>query len=180
MEEGVAARIEGIGNTCGQNDDTSSILDYVCTMGNFDLSCQAFTKAGLAGLLGGITALQEDAIITVYTPTNDAMEAAGYSAEYIENSMSASQLESLMNAHIIRGSVTVDQLVCDEHQITFLGVASIKIECPVTNIDGSTSKTVAGFFNNDSNTPTILPPTDIALCNGLVQPISQVIFVTTP
>jgi len=171
--------VEGNGNTCGQNDDTASILDYVCTMGNFDLLCQAFTKADLAGLLGGINVLPQDALITVYAPTNDAMEAAGFTAEYIEDEIDIAQLKMLMSAHILRERVTVGQLVCDEQQVTFLGVVDIKVKC-LTNSDGSISKTIAGFFNRGTNTPIILEPTDIPLCNGLIQPISNVIFVTPP
>jgi len=146
----------------------------------YDLACQAFIKAGLSELLGGIIVAAEDSIITVYVPTNDGMEAAGYTSSYIDYISGAHELETIMTSHIIRGSLTVDQLVCNEHITTILegAASSVKIGCPY---DGSiSSKTISGFYNDGSDTPTILAPFDIALCNGLVQPLSHVILVTEP
>merc|ERR1712238_286196 len=167
-----------IDNTCGE-DGATSLLDYLCQVENFGLACQAFTKAGQSDLLGGITVPAKDAQLTVFAPINDAMLAAGYTSDYIEQEMDVTQFAILMCAQILRGRYTVEELVCDEHYVTILGVASVKIEC-ITNADGSITKTEGGFYNHGPNPPEILPPKDVSLCNGLVQPISQVIFVTSP
>jgi len=141
-------------------------------MGNFSLLCEAFEKAGLSRLLGGIDVQVENEIITLYAPINTGMIAAGYTSESIA-SMSTSKLEDMLKFHITRGSVTAVQLVCGDHQSTLLGGASsINIECRETN--GFTSKIVTGFFNDETNTPTILSPNDIELCNGMVQPLDHV------
>merc|ERR1712238_458832 len=167
----------GADNTCGE-DGAISILGYICGPGNFDLTCQAFNKANQSDLLGGLTVPLKDAQLTVFSPTDAAMTAAGYTADYI-NSADVAQLINVMSAQILRGRFTEAELECDQHYVTILGVVWVKVECS-TNPDGSITKYVGGFYNDGTNAPEIMPPKDIALCNGLVQPIRHVIAANPP
>merc|ERR1712238_473289 len=167
----------GADSTCGE-DGAISILGYICGPGNFDLTCQAFNKANQSDLLGGLTVPLKDAQLTVFSPTDAAMTAAGYTADYI-NSADVAQLINVMSAQILRGRFTEAELECDQHYVTILGVVWVKVECS-TNPDGSITKYVGGFYNDGTNAPEIMPPKDIAPCNGLVQPIRHVIAANPP
>merc|ERR1712238_597177 len=98
----------GADNTCGE-DGAISILGYICGPGNFDLTCQAFNKANQSDLLGGLTVPLKDAQLTVFSPTDAAMTAAGYTADYI-NSADVAQLINVMSAQILRGRFTEAEL----------------------------------------------------------------------
>jgi len=164
-------------NTCGENSDTSSILDYICSLNNFSLFCSAVTKAGLATLLGGFDVQPSDDIITVYAVINKGMNSAGLTANAIENKMTADALKEILLTHIESGSILADSLACGDQQPTLLGgTYSTMIDCP-ESANGISTKTISGFFNTNNNRATILTPKDIPLCNGLIQPIDHLIKV---
>jgi len=166
-------------NTCGTNSDTSSILDYICSMNNFSLFCSAVNKAGLATLLGGFDVQASDSIITVYVVTNDGMNSAGLTENVIDNTITADKLKELLLTHMQSGSITADSLICDDQQPTLLGgTSSTMIHCP-ESANGVSTKTISGFFNTDNNRATILSPKDIELCNGLIQPLDHLIKVVS-
>jgi hypothetical protein len=145
-------------------------------MNNFRLFCSAINEAGLATLLGGFDVQAPADIITVYAVTNEGMTSAGLTANVIE-STSAETLKEILLTHMQSGSITADSLLCDDQQSTLLvGTYSTMIHCP-RSANGIGTKTVSGFFNTYDNMPTILSPKDIELCNGLIQPIDNLIMV---
>jgi len=177
----VKSRIDkGKQNTCGQNGAQLSILSYICWMGNFSLLCSAFQRTGLDELFEGIDNNYDtdndgiSDVITVYAPVNSGMEDVGLTQENIET-MDVNALRNILKTHITNGFISTQELICDSHQPTILGGASLtKIEC--IDIDGMLTKSMMGFFNIDATKrPIILSPTDIELCNGYVQPIDHVI-----
>lgn len=79
---------------------TQNIYEIVSAKAGYDLTIQAIDKAGLKALLTG------SASLTFFPPSDDAILAAGLDV----NSMSAAELKSMLEYHIINGSRSIDDL----------------------------------------------------------------------
>merc|ERR1712194_831840 len=176
-----SAAVTATTNSCGQMDAPESILDYICWMENFNTLCNAIQRAGLDTLLGGMSTAPDEGLITLFAPTNSGMEDAGLTEASIET-MDRTKLITILKNHMMVGEVMAEDLICDEKYDTLSPpgnpsnpstTSSVDIKC--IEIMGTKTKTVSGPYNNYTNRPTILAPNDMALCNGIVQPIDNAI-----
>jgi len=131
--------------------------------------CEAITVAGLEGTFDG----SDGSEITVFASTNAGFLNVNLNKAAIL-AMDSHKLANIIKSLTMTGSVLAEDLVCDGVRSTLLGGTFTTTTKCLTDVHG---KAQIGPFNTIGNYPTIMSPDDIGVCNGLVQPVNNVIQV---
>lgn len=158
------------GNTCG-TAGAKSIYEYLCSVSNFSNFCLMIQRAGLQDLFAGIDGTTQ--FMTLFAPTNKGCKSSGLSTAEIET-MDPDLLEHIVKTHATAGKITAGSLQCSAELPTLEGTFSVhSTKCYTT----THAKAQYGFFNEEDQYPMILSPNDLELCNGLIQPVNNMIRV---
>jgi hypothetical protein len=145
--------------------------DYLCSVNNFSNFCAMVNRAGLQDMFGGIDGTTQ--FITLFAPTNKGCKIGGLNVNDI-NSMDKDLLKDIVMTHATAGSVLAEQLQCGAQLSTLEGTFSVhSTKCFLD----THAKAQYGFFNVEDEYPMILSPNDLELCNGLIQPVNNMIRV---
>jgi len=158
-------------NTCGFDGIPKSIYDYLCSVNNFSNFCLMIQRAGLRDLFSGVDG--ETQFMTLFAPTNSGCKGIGLTIENI-NSMDEDLLKHIVLTHATNGKVRAENLMCDGELPTLKGTFSVHTTKCYT---AEHARAQYGFFNVEGQMPMILSPNNLELCNGLIQPVNNMIRV---
>jgi len=128
-------------------------------------------RAGLQDLFAGIDGTTQ--FMTLFAPTNKGCKSSGLSTAEIET-MDPDLLEHIVKTHATAGKIFAGNLQCGAELPTLEGTFSVhSTKCYTT----THAKAQYGFFNEEDQYPMILSPNDLELCNGLIQPVNNMIRV---
>jgi len=132
-------------------------------MNNFRKFCKLVADVDLTSFFSG----NEGGKVTIFVPTNAAFDGVDL------DEMPVTTRRNIVLTHLTAGSITAESLVCGQDVKTLLGMSVSTTQC----FEATLGKAQVGFFNDESTVPMILSPNDMELCNGLVQPINNLIRV---
>lgn len=131
--------------------------------------CTMIDRAGLRDLFSGNDV--QTPFITLFAPTNQGCNSGGLSLSDI-NITDQDTLKHIVMTHTTDGEVLSKDLKCDGQLPTLKGTYSVTTTQCYTS---EHAKAQYGFFNNEGDYPMILSPKDLKLCNGIIQPVNNLI-----